>query len=269
MSFMLPKLYLNIQRVKVNLYRKLNLLTIWRIFGELFLANWHVRGSLGNCVWRTDTLATLCRIFDEFFWRTDTLANLWRMVFGELTRSRIFGELFFTNWHVCESLANLWGIVFGELTRWRNLGESLGSRFWGTDTLASHWRIFGELFLANWHVGESLANLWGMVFANWHVGESLGNIWWIFLANWHVGKSLGNGFCGLRRSRMFDELFLNNCFWRTITLANLWQIFGEWFLANWDVGEYLANSFWQTDTLANLWRIFGESFSANWHVDES
>ena len=52
-------------------------------------------------------MANLCLIFGESlangFWKTDMLANLWPMVFGELTRWRIFGE----------SLPNLWRI-FGE-----------------------------------------------------------------------------------------------------------------------------------------------------------
>ena len=92
-------------------------------------------------------------------------------------------------------------MVFGELTRWRIIGKSLGNVFWRTDTLANLWGIFGEWFLANLLVGESLANLQGMVF-----GE---------LTRWRViGKSLGNFFS------------------RTDTLANLWLIFGEWFLAN-------------------------------------
>ena len=65
------------------------------------------------------------------------LANLWRMVFGELTRWRIFGE----------SLANLWRI-FGEslANLWRIFGESLANGFWKTDMLANLWRmVFGEL----------------------------------------------------------------------------------------------------------------------------
>ena len=59
------------------------------------------------------------------------------MVFGELTRWRIFGEWVFGNWHVGESLANLWRMVFGELTRWRIFGESLANGLWGSDTLAN------------------------------------------------------------------------------------------------------------------------------------
>ena len=78
-------------------------------------------------------------------WRIGTLANLWRMVFGELTRWRIFGEWFLANLHVGESLANLCGMGFGELTRWRIFDDSLGNGFWLTDTLAN----LSERFLAN------------------------------------------------------------------------------------------------------------------------
>ena len=56
------------------------------------------------------------------------------MVFGELTRWRMFGE----------SLTNLC----------RHVGESLANGFWRTDTLGNLWRIFAE----------SLANLWRMAF---------------------------------------------------------------------------------------------------------
>ena len=149
-------------------------LTRWRIFGE----------SFGNG-----------------FWRTDTFADLWG----------IFGEWFLANWRVSKSLANgfrrtdtlvkLWRMVFCELTRWRIFGESLWNGCWRTDTLANLWRMFSEWFLANWHVIESLANLWEMAF-----GEL--RLWAIF------GETLGNGL------------------WPNDTLANLSLIFGELFLAN-------------------------------------
>ena len=72
------------------------------------------------------------------------LANLWPMVFGELTRWRIFGEF----------LLNLWRI-FGEwLLENCHVGESLANGVWRTDPLANLWRIFAE----------SLANLWRMAF---------------------------------------------------------------------------------------------------------
>ena len=58
----------------------------------------------------------------------ESLANLWRMVCGELTRWRIFGQY----------LANVWRMAFGELTR-RNIGHYL----------ANLWRIFGEWLLGN------------------------------------------------------------------------------------------------------------------------
>ena len=214
----------------------------FEIFGEWFSANCHVGESFANG-----------------FSRTDTLANLWR----------IFVEWFLGNWDVCEYLANLCGMVFGELTRLRIFGESLGNGFWRTDTLANHWRNFGEWYLAKWHVGESFTNLWGIVFGELTrcqiFGKSLGNgflgndtvenLWRMFgewfLANWHVGESLGN----LWRM-VFSEL---TCF----------EIFGEWFSANWHVGESLANGFSRSDTLANLWRIFVEWFLGNWHVGES
>ena len=73
------------------------------------------------------------------------------------------------------------------------------------------WRIFGEWVFGNWHVGESLANLWRMVcgeLTRWK------NLWPIF------GECLANGI------------------WGTESLANLWPLFGE----------SLANGFWGTDT---------------------
>ena len=96
---------------------------------------------------------TRWRIFRESlgngFWRTVTLANLWR----------IFGKWFLANCHFGESFANLLGMVFGELSRCQIFGESLGNGFSRTDTVANiwrmvfgemtHWRIFGEWFLAN------------------------------------------------------------------------------------------------------------------------
>ena len=83
-------------------------------------------------------------------------------------------------------------------------GESLWNGFWRTDTLANVFRmVFGEL--TRWRIfGESLGN----VFWRGDIGESLENLCPIF------GESLANGF------------------WRTDTLANLWRIFREWFLAN-------------------------------------
>ena len=124
----------------------------------MFFANWH----LAEC-----------------------LANLWWMVFGELTRWRMFGELFLANWHFGGSLWNLLGMVLWLTAMlanlWRIFGKSLGNFFLRTDNLANLWRIYDEWLLANWQVGECLANCF------WRT-DTLANLWRIF-CEWFLKRT--------------------------------------------------------------------------------
>ena len=104
-------------------------------------------------------MANLWQIFVEWFLMHGDVRESWRMVFGELTRWRVFDESLGNGFWRTNTLANIWLLVFGELTRWRIFDKSLGNGFWRTDTLANLWRlVFGEL--SRWRIiSESLGNV--------------------------------------------------------------------------------------------------------------
>ena len=76
----------------------------------------------------------------------------------------------------------------------------------------TRWRIFGEWVFGNWHVSESLANLWRIVCGaptRWRIpGQYLANVWRM-------------AFVELTRWRILGHY-----------LTNLWRIFGEWLWGN-------------------------------------